>query len=55
MKGAEIDFNKFMKQKEDIVSNLTGGIEFLFKKNKVDYVKGWGRFASQGQLEVDLL
>ena len=31
-----------MKKKEEIVKGLTGGIEYLFKKNKVDYVKGWG-------------
>jgi dihydrolipoamide dehydrogenase len=33
-----------MKSKEKSVTGLTGGIEFLFKKNKVDYVKGWGKF-----------
>lgn len=30
------------KNKEDTVKGLTSGIEYLFKKNKVDYVKGWG-------------
>ena len=44
-----------MEKKNKVVDSLTKGIEGLFKKNKVDYVKGWGRFASQGQLEVDLL
>ena len=33
-----------MKNKSKAVAGLTGGIEFLFKKNKVDYVKGWGKF-----------
>jgi dihydrolipoamide dehydrogenase len=33
---------------------LTGGIEYLFKKNKVDYVKGWGKFAGPNDIEVDL-
>jgi dihydrolipoamide dehydrogenase len=33
-----------MKSKEKAVTGLTGGIEFLFKKNKVDYLKGWGKF-----------
>jgi dihydrolipoamide dehydrogenase len=43
-----------MKQKEKAVKGLTSGIEFLFKKNKVDYVKGLGKFASANQIEVDL-
>jgi dihydrolipoamide dehydrogenase len=43
-----------MKQKEKSVTGLTSGIEFLFKKNKVDYVKGYGKFASQHEIEVDL-
>jgi len=50
-----MDFKQLMKQKEQTVNSLTSGIEFLFKKNGVDYVKGWGRFSGLGQLEVDLL
>lgn len=44
-----------MKQKDKSVKGLTGGIEFLFKKNKVDYVKGYGRFTSANEVEVDLV
>jgi dihydrolipoamide dehydrogenase len=44
-----------MKQKEKAVDGLTSGIEFLFKKNKVDYVKGHGKFASNNEIDVDLL
>lgn len=36
------------------VTGLTGGIEYLFKKYKVDYVKGWGKFASPNDIAVDL-
>ena len=43
-----------MKQKEKAVTGLTSGIEYLFKKNKVDYVKGYGKFASPNEIEVDL-
>lgn len=53
--GIQLDFNQFMKQKEQTVASLTSGIEFLLKKNKVDYVKGWGKFAGQNEIEVDLL
>ncbi len=41
-----------MKQKSDSVGQLTKGIEFLFKKNKVDWVKGAGRLAGPGKVEV---
>ena len=41
-----------MKQKSDSVGQLTKGIEFLFKKNKVDWVKGAGRLAGPGKVDV---
>ena len=41
-----------MKQKADSVGQLTKGIEFLFKKNKVDWIKGAGRLSGPGQVEV---
>jgi dihydrolipoamide dehydrogenase len=41
-----------MKQKDDSVTGLTKGVEFLFKKNKVDWVKGAGRLAGPGKVEV---
>ena len=53
-KDVTIDFGQLMKQKEKAVTGLTSGIEFLLKKNKVDYVKGWGKFASANEIEVDL-
>ena len=49
-----MDFGQLMKQKEKAVKGLTGGIEFLFKKNKVDYLKGFGKFISQNEIQVDL-
>lgn len=50
-----MDFKQLMKSKETAVTGLTGGIEFLFKKNKVDYVKGWGKFADKNTIDVDLI
>ena len=41
-----------MKSKADAVGQLTKGIEFLFKKNKVDWIKGAGRLAGPGKVEV---
>ena len=37
-----LNLPQMMKQKADSVGQLTKGIEFLFKKNKVDWVKGVG-------------
>jgi dihydrolipoamide dehydrogenase len=49
-----VDFKQLMKSKEQAVSGLTGGIEFLFKKNKVDYMKGWGKFHDKNTIAVDM-
>ena len=47
-----LNLGQMMKQKADSVGQLTKGIEFLFKKNKVDWVKGQGRIAGSGKVEV---
>jgi dihydrolipoamide dehydrogenase len=39
-------------RKDKIVKGLTGGIELLFKKNKIDWIKGSGRLAGKGRVEV---
>lgn len=54
MKDVSVDFPQLMKQKDKAVKGLTSGIEFLFKKNKVDYLKGYGKFASANEIEIDL-
>jgi dihydrolipoamide dehydrogenase len=41
-----------LQQKSDSVLALTKGVEFLLKKNKVDYIKGWGRIAGPGKVAV---
>jgi dihydrolipoamide dehydrogenase len=48
----KLNLAQMMKQKSDSVGQLTKGIEFLFKKNKVDWVKGAGRIAGPGRVEV---
>ena len=47
-----LNLPQMMKQKQESVTALTKGIEFLFKKNKVDWIKGAGRIAGAGQVEV---
>jgi len=48
----KLNLPQMMKQKGESVGQLTKGIEFLFKKNKVDWVKGEGRISGPGQVEV---
>lgn len=43
-----------MKAKDESVSGLTKGVEFLFKKNKVDYIKGTGSFVDEHTVRVNL-
>jgi dihydrolipoamide dehydrogenase len=47
-----VDVAKLMAYKQSTVESNTKGIEFLFKKNKVDWLKGWGRIATPGEVEV---
>lgn len=49
----KIDLSAMMAQKDKAVSGLTRGIEGLFKKNKVTYVKGYGKFISPSEVSVD--
>lgn len=53
-KEVSLDFGVLMKYKDKSVKGLTSGIEFLFKKNKVDYIKGYGKFSSANEIEIDL-
>jgi len=48
------DLNQIMKQKEEAVTGLTKGVEVLFKKYKVDYVKGTASFLSKDALNIKL-
>ncbi len=48
----KLDLAQMMKQKAESVAALTKGIEFLFRKNKVEWVKGWGRIDGAGKVVV---
>lgn len=43
-----------MKAKDSSVAGLTKGVEFLLKKNGVEYIKGTGTFASEHEIKVQL-
>ena len=44
-KSVAVDVAKMIARKDAIVEKMTKGIEFLFRKNKIDWLKGHGRFA----------
>ena len=47
-----VDWQKMQAYKDDVVQGNTKGIEFLFKKNKVEYVKGRGKIAGMTTLSL---
>src|SRR5437868_2123176 len=47
-----IDMNQVQSRKDKIVKGLTSGVEFLFKKNKIDWIKGSARLAGKGKVEI---
>lgn len=48
----KINLETMMSRKSKIVSDLTGGIEFLFKKNKITWLKGMGKILTANTVEV---
>ena len=52
LSGVQLNLSKMLKRKDGIVKQLTSGVEFLFKKNKVTRVAGLGRLAGGGRVEV---
>ena len=48
----KLNLDKMMKSKDKAVNVLTKGVEFLFKKNKVTYFKGYGSFKSQNEILI---
>ena len=49
----KIDWPVMLARKEKIVRKHAKGIEFLFRKNKVESVQGWGRWAGPGRVAVE--
>jgi len=48
----KLNLDKMMKNKDKAVTVLTKGVEFLFKKNKVTYFKGFGSFISDKRIKI---
>ena len=47
--GVKVDLTKMQSRKDGIVAKMTKGIEFLFKKNKITWLKGFGKFVAAGE------
>jgi len=48
----KLDLKTMLARKEKVVADLTQGIAFLFKKNKIDYIVGTGKILGPGVVEV---
>ena len=46
------DLNKIMQSKDDSINKLTGGVNFLFKKNKITHKKGFAKIINNNEVEV---
>lgn len=55
MTGVSLNLEAMLAAKDSSVTTLTKGIEFLFKQNKVDYIKGAASFVSATSITVDPL
>ncbi|RBW52260.1 dihydrolipoyl dehydrogenase [Ruegeria sp. A3M17] len=51
-KSPSVDWKQMQGYKQETIDGNTKGIEFLFKKNKIDWLKGWGSIPAAGQVKV---
>ena len=50
--SVSFDLNKIMQSKNDSVKTLTGGVNFLFKKNKITHKKGFAKIINNNEVEI---
>ena len=48
----DVDWDKMQTYKTETIDANTKGVEFLFKKNKIDWLKGWGSITEAGKVKV---
>ena len=51
-KSPSVDWKQMQAYKDDVIGQNTKGVEFLFKKNKIDWLKGWGSIPAAGKVKV---
>ncbi|MFT7382064.1 MAG: dihydrolipoamide dehydrogenase [Roseivirga sp.] len=52
IEGASADFDAMIKRSRDVAAGMSKGIQFLFKKNKVDHIEGFGKLKAGKKVEV---
>ncbi len=52
VKDAKADFSGMVKRSRDVANGMSKGIQFLFKKNKIDHIAGYGKLVRGKQVEV---
>ncbi len=52
VKGADVDFEGMVKRSRDVAGGMSKGIQFLFKKNKIDHIEGFGKLKAGKKVEV---
>jgi len=53
VKGFEADFTGMIKRSREVASSMSKGIQFLFKKNKIDHIAGFARLKKNKTVEVE--
>jgi dihydrolipoamide dehydrogenase len=53
VQGRSVDFARVSERRKKVISTLTGGVSGLFKKNKIDYIEGFGSLTSGGNVRVN--
>ncbi|SHF13246.1 dihydrolipoamide dehydrogenase [Litoreibacter ascidiaceicola] len=51
-KAPSVDWKQMLAYKDDVVATNTKGVEFLMKKNKIDWIKGWASIPEAGKVKV---
>ncbi|MBD0321039.1 MAG: FAD-dependent oxidoreductase, partial [Gemmatimonadetes bacterium] len=52
VEGASVDVPTMLARKDAVVKSLTQGVAGLFKKNKIEWIRGFGRMTSPDTIEV---
>jgi dihydrolipoamide dehydrogenase len=51
-KSPSVDWAQMLAYKDDVIHQNTGGVEFLMKKNKIEWLKGWATIPAAGKVQV---
>lgn len=51
-KDLKFDFSKIVKRSRDVANRNSKGVEYLFKKNKIEHIPGFGKLLGKGKIEV---